>query len=149
MVYPTNKSSNLREVTLTLGDPGGDGHCQTEVVHFSTSASDEELKKAYSDSESLFGFSVRQVAEDYEVSHIEPARLSKFKFLGFTEPLEFESEVDDAEDNVVISTDDFVALFTFFVNKSLPEAKKLTRKDDHHTELTNLVGFHGYGLFGS
>jgi hypothetical protein len=137
-------AAKKHNITLLLGDWGGDGHEKTCEFNYVFNKSKDEIFDAYKKGAEKVGFDfINTVAVDYEDSYIEDAIYEKLKKVGAMEELTWEDYAEQCRktgDKMRIDRDDYVKIFLFIVTLGDPFIE--------YTEVKReIMDIGGYGFF--
>ena len=111
----------MHAINLTVGDPGGDGHGQSETTLILSNITPAEVKAAYKAGAAVIGVDlVSTVCVEYEDKHLKAADWAKFVAAGATVEsigcdIETRAEYDRQPGDASLWTDSFTALYLFTV----------------------------------
>ena len=136
-------------IKIRTGDTSHDGHGLFRLTLYDISCSRSELHQFYKKGCEIVGFDLyRDVASDYEDSHIEGANLQSLIRAGYPvdELEDYDEEEDEEEQTAWLNHDAFVRIYLFIAKLGAGDhifsCQKILQEAEHHD-----IG--GYGLYST
>ncbi len=145
----SDENKVLNNVTLTIGDPSGDGHSKTERFVINTNFTVVQIQKAYKAGSKKLGFNfIDECCCDYEDHVLNKNIVDKLRKNGLDDHLKKEEyilylEDEPKEGQVVYSDTDLHSIIYCFI-VSLGDPKFTYEFVQQHISNINIGG---YGLF--